>query len=110
LPATCAKAGVFTDECNPVTNEPCDTAGGEDCDWNGSSGWQCYADGNTLDEGAACGSDTAFCKPGLNCVITDEDAGTGTCGKSCCANSDCTAPKTCVAWDTTTIGSSGDCK
>lgn len=66
--------------CNPVTNEPCDTASGEACDF-GSYGYQCYAPPNTQGLCDPCGSADGYCAGGLTCD--------GTCAKFCCDDGDC---------------------
>ncbi|MEZ4301708.1 MAG: hypothetical protein R3B70_42630, partial [Polyangiaceae bacterium] len=68
-------------ECNPVTNEGCDTAAGEACDVS-ADGFVCYPDGNTqslCDECGVTGSD--YCLGGMTCV--------GKCAKFCCDDGDC---------------------
>ncbi|MDW8251070.1 MAG: hypothetical protein RMJ98_17385, partial [Myxococcales bacterium] len=69
-------------QCNPVTNEGCDTAAGEACDF-GINGFQCYPAPNTLGLCEKCGGeDELSCKGGLTC------AG-GKCARFCCNDSDC---------------------
>ena len=82
--------------CNPVTNSPCDTAGGEACDDNGS-GFQCFPPPNDV---ALCGACSAasgpWCMAGSTCV-----GNTGTqCAKYCCDDTDC-GPGTCFKNDGT---------
>ncbi len=73
-------------ECNPVTNEPCDTAAGEACDFKGN-GYHCYAGPNEVNLCAACGPSNAggHCKGGSTCLPGPD----GTCGKFCCDDGDC---------------------
>lgn len=55
--------------CNPITNEGCDTAAGEACDFDGSGGFTCYPDGNTEAVCAACDAiNGPFCASGHTCV------------------------------------------
>jgi hypothetical protein len=73
-------------ECNPVTNEPCDTVAGEACDFKGN-GYHCYAAPNDVNLCAACGPTNggSHCKGGSTCLPGPD----GTCGKFCCADGDC---------------------
>jgi hypothetical protein len=73
-------------ECNPVTNEPCDTAAGEACDFQGS-GYHCYASPNDKNLCEACGPSNGgtHCKGGSTCLPGPD----GNCGKFCCDDGDC---------------------
>ncbi|MFO0762880.1 MAG: hypothetical protein U0359_40970 [Byssovorax sp.] len=68
--------------CNPITNEPCNTAMGQACDTNGA-GFQCYDPPNDKKLCETCGSQDGFCAGGLTCL--------GTCARFCCDNADCGA-------------------
>ncbi len=73
-------------ECNPITNEPCDTAAGEACDFKGA-GYHCYAGPNDKNLCEACGPSNAgsHCKGGSTCLPGPD----GNCGKLCCNDGDC---------------------
>ncbi len=73
-------------ECNPVTNAPCDTAGGEACDFKGN-GYHCYAGPNDKNLCDACGPGNGgtHCKGGSTCLPGPD----GNCGKFCCDDADC---------------------
>jgi len=71
-----------TIKCNPVTNAPCNTAGGEACDTNGT-GYECYAPPNDNNLCQPCGDTDGFCKGGQTC------GNSATCAKYCCTNNDC---------------------
>lgn len=74
-------------ECNPLTNEPCDTAGGEACDHAGDGVFQCFPGPNTKKTCAFCGEQDGFCEPGHVCTEN-------LCAKLCCDDGDC-APGRC---------------
>jgi hypothetical protein len=77
--------------CNPVTNAPCNTAGGQACDLNQSGGLQCWDPPNT--EGLCKDCSQKFCAFGFTCV---EDAGgMAKCAKYCCTDADCSAMGHC---------------
>ncbi|HZO15537.1 MAG TPA: hypothetical protein VFB62_19830 [Polyangiaceae bacterium] len=77
----CAATGF---ECNPVTNEPCDTAAGEACDIAGIEGFQCYPPPNDTALCKACDQDAGpWCRGGATCLGVDR------CAKYCCNDSDC---------------------
>jgi hypothetical protein len=80
--------GVF--ECNPITNAPCNTAGGEACDLNGS-GVQCWGPPNTATLCQSCAQD--YCAPGFTCQ--QDDDGNPKCAKYCCTDQDCSAAAHC---------------
>ena len=73
-------------ECNPITNEGCDTAGGEACDFKGA-GYHCYAGPNDKNLCDGCGPiiSGGGCKGGSTCL----PGPSGTCGKLCCSDADC---------------------
>jgi hypothetical protein len=77
-------------ECNPITNEGCDSAKGEACDFKGA-GYHCYGGPNDAALCGACGpiSGGGHCKGGSTCLPSPD----GKCGKFCCADSDCGAGK-----------------
>jgi hypothetical protein len=107
-PATAPSAGscVTVDgtknKCNPITNQGCDTAAGEACDF-GSAGFECYPSppANTEALCAACDlTNGPACLPGSSCVNAIGDAGATKCARFCCTDADCGAGKC----DTTTTG------
>jgi hypothetical protein len=69
------------DECNPVTNEGCDTEAGEACD-SGEDGFMCYPPPNENALCTECSEDAGFCAPGHVCVG-------GLCARWCCTDQDC---------------------
>jgi hypothetical protein len=70
-------------QCNPVTNEPCDTAAGEACDF-GQSGFVCYPAPNDQKLCEECdAANGPWCEGGHTC---GEDGG---CAKFCCDDGDC---------------------
>ncbi len=73
-------------ECNPVTNEFCDSTKGEACDFEGK-GYHCYPGLNTRALCETCGpaSGVGQCKPGSTCLPGPE----GKCGKFCCSTAEC---------------------
>ena len=73
-------------ECNPITNEPCNTGAGEACDFKGA-GYHCYPAPNDKNLCEACGPSNggAHCKGGSTCLPGPD----GNCGKFCCGNGDC---------------------
>jgi hypothetical protein len=87
--------GVSADQCNPVTNDGCTTAGAV-CDLDPASGFfVCYGPPNTAGVCDACDANTT-CGPGLTCVLP-EGEDTGLCYRYCCTNADCGAGNTCDA-------------
>jgi hypothetical protein len=102
---SCAVECTPPSTCNPITNEGCNTAAGEACDFQSGGGYTCYPDGNTHKLCEPCGSagDGNFCEGGMTCnkmctkfCCDDGDCGTGTCNKDLTAD-----PKVgiCVAAD-----------
>lgn len=83
--ATCNCAKVCgLQQCNPVTNEPCDTKSGESCDFDGNTGYICYPPPNDAKVCEACdNSNGPYCGPGLSCL---QDGG---CAHYCCNDGDC---------------------
>jgi hypothetical protein len=81
--------------CNPITNEGCDTAAGQACDY--SSGYKCYPPPNDVALCDECNPDAATpvnCGPGLSCVTRAVIASTGVnitraCARTCCDDGDC---------------------
>ena len=68
-------------KCNPVTNEGCDTAAGEACNF-GQAGFQCYPAPNDRKLCEACSEEAGFCEGGMVCFE-------GKCAKFCCDDGDC---------------------
>ena len=91
----------LTSECNPVTNEPCDTAAGEACDGlqveEGVFVFICYPppnDGLLCDECDYSGG--SFCAGTTTCAAAGVPTGTaGQCTRYCCSDADC-GTGTCV--------------
>ncbi len=109
LPAGCANG--ITINCNPVTNEGCDTAGGAACDLGSDSkgtALGCFAPPNTQKLGETCsnGESGPFCQGTLHCS-GETDAGGGACKKFCCSSSDCSGG-TCNPIDAQ-LGTLGTC-
>jgi hypothetical protein len=72
--------------CNPLTQEPCDVAGGEACDIS-FAGFVCYPQGSNIHtQCESCGQNGEYCQAGLACY--------GQCAKYCCDDADC-APGFC---------------
>jgi hypothetical protein len=69
-------------ECNPVTAEPCDVAGGETCGYT-QNGFVCTPPPNDLQLCDACTGGEGSCGPGLACLTS------GNCAKLCCEDADC---------------------
>jgi hypothetical protein len=106
----CAECNCHADcvyvQCNPITAEPCDTNGGETCDWgptlaNGKGGYVCYAGGGAK-VCEACDPEAVDpeCDPGMTCL---EDA---SCARYCCNDGDCGANGKCdhVSTDDPVVG------
>ncbi len=81
-------------ECNPVTNSPCDTAGGFACDvaMSGANMFSCYGPPNTAGLCEPCDGST-FCRAGTTCIDTEVGA---RCARFCCADEDCGAQGKCL--------------
>ncbi len=89
--ASCAQECGLADTCNPVTNEGCDSAGGEACDVGSSGFFTCFPSPNTAKECAACdNSNGPFCAAGGTCLLTGS-----TCQHYCCDDTDCGTGDTC---------------
>jgi len=83
--------------CNPVTNEPCDTAAGEACDFS-SSGFACYPAPNDQKLCEECDQmNGPYCAGGHTCL---EDGG---CAKYCCDDGDC-GTGTCQLYQGSMVG------
>jgi hypothetical protein len=125
LPTGCvANPSQVQLDCNPVTNEGCDTAAGQACDFS-QSGWTCYDPPNDAKSGDTCDvANGPYCQGTLTCDIPPSDAGTsdagasdaggdagqntvGTCKHYCCSDSDCNGG-TCTAFNTQ-FGTLGVC-
>lgn len=93
-PATPATGGSCvtvsgTIECNPVTNDGCDSGAGEACDFNeAGDGYQCWDGPNPQTICAECSDTIGFCAGGLSCVEASS-AGDFACAKYCCDDTDC---------------------
>lgn len=82
--------------CNPVTNFPCDTDAGEQCDFSGD-GFDCY-EGSTVPLCGECDGDAAFCLGGSTCTLYayDPEIVANGCAKYCCDDDDCGDGGTCA--------------
>jgi len=88
----CSSACRSLDECNPVTNDGCDTASGEACDAVYPGQFACLPSFGTL-AGICQPCDnfySPYCSPGLRC-----HAATHECARYCCTDADCGSGK-CV--------------
>lgn len=105
MPAGCAIPG-YTFECVPSTNQGCDTASDEACDYDYTTdSFVCYpAQDPWLNDatlGQACDLDYGpTCKPTLFCSTDDASSTSGVCVKYCCSDSDCSGTKKCLGFDT----------
>lgn len=86
----CVTVGGLPFMCNPVSNEACNTSGGQACDFNfQSSSLVCYPppnEGKTCD---SCGTDpNSYCSAGNTCVA-------GQCARFCCDDGDCSMEGKC---------------
>lgn len=107
LPAGCVTVASFFTLCNPVTNEGCDTAAHEACDFT-KSGLECWKENNTEPRGATCaGTSTKYCIPTYTCDGS-VDGSVGVCHKFCCSNADC-GGGTCKPFDPN-LGTLGACQ
>jgi hypothetical protein len=86
---TCAVGAQFA--CNPITNDKCDTAGGQACDY-GMSGMSCYPAPNTQAVCAECGlsQQGPWCQGGMTCLFDQQQ-----CAKFCCNDQDCSSNGRC---------------
>jgi len=96
-------ASEWAPECNPVTNEPCDTAGGQACDVAGPIGFVCYDPPNDGLLCQECDQDTIYCAGTMTC-----DTEAGLCVKYCCSNADC-GTGTCVPFGIPEAPELGQC-
>lgn len=89
LAGSCVTVGGAI-ECNPITNELCDTANGEACDLKGD-GYHCYPGPNAKNLCDTCGptGNMGQCKGGSTCLPGPD----GKCGKFCCSDAECGAGK-----------------
>ncbi|HNS98481.1 MAG TPA: hypothetical protein PKL73_16130 [Polyangiaceae bacterium] len=95
--------------CNPLTNEGCDTAAGEACEFGVEEIFVCFPPPNDVQEGGACNwEEGPWCMPTLICDYENEEDPTGVCRKPCCSNDDC-GSKSCVPMDPE-FGSFGTCQ
>jgi hypothetical protein len=105
LPAGCGPAGGEY-ACNPLTNEGCDLARKDACDWgeNNPTGFQCYPGPNEAKDGAVCDDENGpYCEGGETC---GDDA---RCHRFCCSNADCAdAAQACVPF-AASFGTFGAC-
>jgi hypothetical protein len=108
LPPGCINDPSFVADCNPVTNEPCDTAAAAACDFS-DVGVTCYGEGNTAQPGAPCDTGAGeFCVPMYHCDGATQSNPVGVCKKFCCANTDCGSGESCTAFDAA-LGTFGLC-
>ncbi|MFO0613636.1 MAG: hypothetical protein U0414_13655 [Polyangiaceae bacterium] len=89
----CCTADCFDPGCNPVTNEGCDAANGEACDFTGDA-YACFPPDNDTPACGECDNlNGPFCEATLTCN-SDADGNTG-CTHYCCDDMDCSASATC---------------
>ena len=110
-PASCPE-----NECNPVTNQGCDGAAGDACDyglWNvdgdgiGSEYFAaCYDTENTLACADECDGAEPYCSPGFTC---NEEGFTDRCRRYCCGQGDCDSDAACTPFATYAGQSIGVC-
>lgn len=81
LDTSCATDCQPPSNCNPVTNEGCNAAAGEACDFAQWGSFACYPAPNDNAICTACGSADGYCQGGMTCA--------GTCAKFCCDDGDC---------------------
>ena len=92
------------DECNPITNAPCDTAANEACDLSSNGVYVCFPAPNTEDACDTCSnSNGPFCKPGMHCMSA------GKCSLYCCDDADCGPNGTCDKAELDPNGQVGIC-
>lgn len=90
---TCQTDSCMTEctpaQCNPITNDMCDSAAGEACDLS-QNGYGCFPAPNDVKICGTCDNMKGpFCEAGNHCIGTqcahyccdDGDCGTGTCNK-----------------------------
>ncbi len=108
MPTGCAPSDL-TVVCNPVTNEGCDSAAGEACEFGIEEYFMCFPAPNDVEEGGACNwEEGPWCKATLLCVSSDPESPSGVCQRACCSDEDC-GSKSCVATDPE-FGTLGICK
>lgn len=109
MPEGCVPSDMRFD-CIPMTNEGCDTAAGEACEYGLDQYFTCYEAPNDVAEGGACNWESGpYCEIGLTCDFADPENPSGVCRRHCCANSDCDSPETCVPTDAE-FGTLGVCR
>lgn len=75
------------DECNPVTQAPCNVAAGEACDLS-QNGFSCFPPPNDVELCGACDPvNGPWCVAGATCV--------GACARYCCTDADCAPAGAC---------------
>ncbi|MBM4358161.1 MAG: hypothetical protein FJ096_08615 [Deltaproteobacteria bacterium] len=90
-------AECLPQQCNPVTNEPCNSGAGEACDF-GQDGFVCYPAPNDQKLCEECdAANGPWCEGGHTC---GEDGG---CAKYCCDDGDC-GGGTCSKLDKLDVG------
>jgi len=108
LPSGCAPPGLY--QCNPVTNEGCDTVAGEACDDDLYGGFMCYPAPNDVPVGGACNIvDGPSCRSGAVCQGATDANPNGLCAPYCCSDLDCSSGATCRTLDQQ-YGSLGYCQ
>ena len=81
LPSGCAPSEMAF-ACNPITNEGCNDAAGEACEYGIEEYFTCFPAPNDVPEGGACDwEDGPFCQPGHTCDFTNLDGTAGVCRK-----------------------------
>jgi hypothetical protein len=81
--AKCAVECAPPPPCNPVTNDPCDSAAGEACD-HSANGFVCFPAPNDVVQCEMCDESAGpFCEAGHTCLSD------GACAAYCCDDGDC---------------------
>jgi hypothetical protein len=108
MPTGCVPSDM-TVVCNPVTNEGCDSAAGEACEYGIEEYFMCFPAPNDVDEGGACNwEEGPWCKATFVCSSDDPESPSGVCRRPCCSDADC-GSKSCVVADPE-FGTLGICR
>lgn len=90
-------------ECNPMTNEGCDTAAGQACRLDPRKATLRCEDGpNTVGPGGMCDQSGRLCRAGLHCGASIK------CETLCCTDADCPKGTPCTPL-VTLLGNIGSC-
>jgi hypothetical protein len=91
----CCAADCYTPPCNPVTGAPCNTAAGETCDLDSTSGtFACFQAPNVTGICEQCDNmGGPYCAAGLHCL--HDTSGNSDCAHFCCTDADCSSTGKC---------------